>query len=208
MSILNKLATALNRRDEVPNQELARQVAAKSDQQAVKELVDNLSNKSRDIQNDCIKVIYEIGELKPALIAPYAKNFLGLLNSKNNRLQWGAMAALDKMTTEDPKLIYASLPQIMDACNAGSVITRDNGVNILIRLCAIKAYAANASGLLMEQLMNCPVNQVPMYAERAMPIINEKNKKTFIQTLSSRLKDIEKETGKKRVEKIIKKLLP
>jgi len=208
MSILNKLATALNRRDEVPNQELARQLAAKSDQQAVKELVDNLSNKSRDIQNDCIKVIYEIGELKPALIAPYAKNFLGLLNSKNNRLQWGAMAALDKMTAEDPKLIYTSLPQIMDACNAGSVITRDNGVNILIRLCAIKAYAANASGLLMEQLMNCPVNQVPMYAERAMPIINEKNKKTFIQTLSSRLKDIEKETGKKRVEKIIKKLLP
>ena len=88
MTIIDKLASSLNRRDEVPNIELAKQIFTKDDAKAVKELIDNLSNKNKDIQNDCIKVIYEIGERNPALIATYIKDFLVLLSSKNNRLQW------------------------------------------------------------------------------------------------------------------------
>ncbi len=58
MNVIQKLASSLNRRDEVPNQELAKQIAGKNDKKAVKELIDNLANKSRDIENDCIKVLY------------------------------------------------------------------------------------------------------------------------------------------------------
>jgi hypothetical protein len=39
-----------------------------------------------------------------------------------------------------------------------------------------------------------------------MPIINEKNKLLFIKTLSSRLDEIEKDTKRKRVEKVISKV--
>jgi hypothetical protein len=49
MSILNQLATALNRRDEVPNQELAKKIVKSKDKDAVKELVDNLNNKDKNI---------------------------------------------------------------------------------------------------------------------------------------------------------------
>jgi len=63
MSILNKLASAFGRRDETPNIDLAKQIAAKKNTSAIAELVDNLSNKNKDIQNDCIKVLYEIGEI-------------------------------------------------------------------------------------------------------------------------------------------------
>ncbi len=205
MSIISKLATSLNRRDEVPNQELAKQIAAKNDTKAVKELIDNLLNKKKDIQNDCIKVLYEIGERKPALIAPYTKEFVALLANKNNRLQWGAMAAIDTVVPEDPKLIYGMLPKIIAACNSGSVITRDHGVNILIKLCSVKQYAGAAFPLLIEQMLGSPVNQLPMYAERAMPIINDKNKTAFIKALLSRLGDIEKDTQRKRIEKVMKK---
>jgi len=205
MTVINKLACSLNRRDEVPNQELAKQIVKKNDKAAVKELVDNLSNKSRDIQNDCIKVIYEIGEPMPSLIAPYAKEFVALLSSRNNRMQWGAMAALDKITLETPKLIYSFLAKIVAAADSGSVITRDNCVNILIKLCSIKQYADDAFALLTEQILNSPPNQVAMYAERAMPIINEKNKTKFVAILSSRLGDMEKETQKKRITKVISK---
>ena len=45
-----------------------------------------------------------------------------------------------------------------------------------------------------------------MYAENALPIINDKNKAIFIKTLNSSLSDIEKETKRIRVEKVIKKL--
>ena len=206
MTIISKLASSLKRRDEVPNQELAKQIFYKNDKKAVKELVENLNNKNKDIQNDCIKVLYEIGELKPALVADYAKDFIALLDNKNNRLQWGAMTALNTITLENPKAIYSALTKIIDTANKGSVITRDYGVNILIKLSSIKLYAKNAFSLLIEQLLCSPTNQLPMYAERVMPIINEKNKMLFIKTLNTRLDDIEKDTKRKRVEMVIKKV--
>lgn len=205
MSVIPKLASSLDRRDEVPNQELAKQIANKKDKNSVKELIDNLNHKSKDIQNDCIKVLYEIGEINPSLISDYAKEFIALLDHKNNRLQWGAMTAINTITLENPKVVYGSLTKIIEAADKGSVITKDYGVNILIKLCSIKQYADNAFSLLFEQLLTSPTNQLPMYAERAMPIINDKNKALFIKTLTSRLDDIEKDTKRKRVEKVIKK---
>jgi len=205
MSVINKLASSLNRRDEVPNQELAKLIASKGDKKAVKELIDNLNNKSKDIQNDCIKVLYEIGEIKPALIASYAKEFIALLDHKNNRLQWGAMTAINTITLENPKLINGALTKIISTAERGSVITRDYAVNILIKLCSLKQYSKNAFSLLNEQILASPVNQLPMYAERAMPIINDNNKKLFVKTLSSRLVDIDKESKRKRIQRVIKK---
>ena len=113
MSIIRKLASSLNRRDEAPNQELAKQIANSNDKKAVKELIDNLNNKSKDIQNDCIKVLYEIGEMKPSLIADYSKNFIELLDNKNNRLQWGAMTAINAITLESADVIYSALPKLL-----------------------------------------------------------------------------------------------
>ncbi len=206
MSVINKLASSLNHRDEVPNQELAKQIVNKKDKKAVKELVENLDNKSKDIQNDCIKVLYEIGEREPSLIAEYAKDFITLLDNKNNRLQWGAMTAINTITLENPEIIYSALSKIIAAADKGSVITKDYGISILIKLCSIKQYSEDAFSLLNEQLLNSPTNQLPMYAEKAILIINEKNKTLFIKTLTSRLDDIEKETKRKRVEKVIKKI--
>ena len=44
-----------------------------------------------------------------------------------------------------------------------------------------------------------------MYAELAIPVINVFNKDVFVKALTSRLNDIEKDTKRKRVEKVIKK---
>ena len=205
MTVLAKLASALNRKDEVPNQDLAKQLVHKTDKKGIQELVDNLNNKKKDIQSDCIKVLYEIGERKPQLIAAYVKEFIALLDSKNNRLQWGAMTAISSITLETPKIVNAALPKILSISNKSSVITTDNTVNILIKLSSIKRYKETAFPLLIKELLKSPTNQLPMYAERTMPLINEKNKRLFVKTLSSRLADIEKDTKRKRVEKVIKK---
>jgi hypothetical protein len=151
-------------------------------------------------------VLYEIGEQQPALIADYAKEFVGLLDSKNNRLQWGAMTALSTVTLENPKVVYAALFKILEAADKGSVITKDYTVNILINLCSLKPFSDKAFPLLLEQLLNSSTNQLPMYAEKALPIIHDKNKALFIKTLTSRLGDIEKDTKRIRVEKVIKKV--
>ncbi|GGA05026.1 hypothetical protein GCM10008018_58750 [Paenibacillus marchantiophytorum] len=206
MTIIDKLATSLNRKDEGPNQELAKYIADHDDKGAVKELVDNLYSSDKNIQSDCIKVLYEIGVIKPSLVVEYSKEFVTLLDQGNNRLVWGAMTALDVITLENPETIYLSLATIVDIADKGSVITKDHAVNILIKLCAVEQYADHAFTLLIEQLKKCPTNQLPMYAENAISIVNEKNKALFIETLISRLDEIEKDTKRKRVEKLIKKL--
>ena len=205
MSLIEKFACSLNRRDEVPNQQLAKELVAKNDTLSIKEVVENCSNKNKNIQSDCIKVLYEIALLKPQLIADYVKEFIALLNNKNNRMVWGAMTAIDDITLQKPKEVYAALPKIIEAADKGSVISRDHCVGILIKLSSVKQYSQNAFSLLLEQLETCPANQLPMYAENTMPVINENNKNVFIKTLQSRLKEVEKETQQKRIEKVIRK---
>lgn len=206
MSVLDKLASSLGVRNEVPNQLLAKEIIKKNDKNAVKELVENLSNKNKNIQSDCIKTLYEIGEQRSELIADHYKEFIKLLSDKNNRLVWGAMTAVDTITLHHPKEIYNSLPLLINIADKGSVITIDHLVNILIKLGSLKQYSNDVFPLLFEQLKKAPTNQLPAYAEKSMSLISEKNKAVFIKILSSRLDEIEKETKRNRVEKVIKKL--
>lgn len=206
MSIISKLSSSLNRKDEVPNQELAQQIIKNNDKKAVKELVENLSGRNSKIQSDCIKVLYEIGEHEATLIAGYDEEFLALLDNKNNRLVWGAMTALDCITSLNPKGIYKNLTKILTAADNGSVITKDHAVNILIKLAANKNFTDDSLTLLLDQLKTCATNQLPMYAENATSVITDKYKKDFIQVLTSRLIEIEKESKQKRVRKVIKQL--
>lgn len=202
MTVLNKLACALNRRDEVPNQELAWSIVETGDKAAVNELVDGLSHKDKNIQSDCIKVLYEIGERRPELVAGYYKEIGALLGSKNNRLVWGAMTALDTIVLKEPKAIYGMLARILAVADAGSVITKDHAVGILAKLASIKKYSDLCEPLLIEQMMRSPNNQFPMYAEKAFPVIQ--NKKRFKEVLIKRLEGLEKESQKRRVMKVLK----
>ena len=203
VNVLEKLASALGQRDETPNIALAEAIATTEDQAAVRALVDGLQQK-KATANDCIKVLYEIGERTPDLIVDYLEDFTVLLSHKNNRLQWGAMTALYWISKVKPDSIYKHLVPILEAANQGSVITRDYAVNILIQLASCAAYAEDAQDLLLEQLQQSPVNQLPMYAERASPIIAQSHHTRFIEVLTQRLNDIEKASKRKRLEKVIK----
>lgn len=207
MSVLEELATALNRRDEVPNQELARRIVSAQDPAAVQELVENLQNKNRGIQGDCIKTLYEIGYTNPELIAPYYKEFGKLLESRNNRLVWGAMMALDTIALKKPRAVHEMLAKILRVADtSGSVIARDHAVGILSKLGTLKSYRRDCAALLLEQLMSCPNNQFPMYAEMSVAVIDADSKKRFQQVLEKRALDLDRESQKKRVAKVLRKL--
>jgi hypothetical protein len=198
------LASSLGRRDEVPNVELAQRIVKTEDKGAIKELVENLSNKDGHVQADCIKVLYEIGDKKPKLISGFARQFLALLGSKNNRLVWGAMTALDSITLEEPAAIAENLPKMTRIADKGSVITRDHVVSILTKLASLKKYEDMAVPFLVEQLKSCPDNQLPMYAEGLPSIANDGNRDVFMSILALRLGGIDKESKRKRVEKVMK----
>lgn len=205
MSVLNQLASALGRRDEVPNQELAQKIIAKNDKVAVKELVDNLQNKKKDIQADCVKTLYEVGEKKSELIASYYKEFLTLLKSKNARMIWGGMTALSVIVKENPKAIFDNLSEIMEAADGESVIAKDHAAKILTLLSADKKYAKTTIPLLIDFINAAPENQFPTYAENAFSIVGD-YKKELKKVLESRVGGMTSATKQKRVEKLLKKL--
>jgi hypothetical protein len=58
----------------------------------------------------------------------------------------------------------------------------------------------------MEQLKGCPFKQLPMYAEKSVIAVTDKNKNEFIGLLKSRMQVLEKDSQRKRIGKIIKKI--
>lgn len=206
MSVLEHLASASGKREQHLNIELAQDIARSENGEAIKELIAGLTNKSKAIRHDCIKVLYEIADIAPSLLKPQATHFIALLQHKDNRMQWGVMTALSAMATEIPQLLFENLSAILKIADEGSVITRDHGVKILVSLSGNEKYSPTTIPLLLEQLLKSPNNQLPSYAEQALPVINGDNKNQFRKILESRLQEVEPESKKKRVEKVLKKI--
>jgi len=126
------------------NQQLAAELAETPNTEGIKEIAAHLEAKNKNVQSDCLKVLYELGYLKPELIADYVGDFLGLLNSRNNRLVWGAMIALGTIADRKPNEIYARLSEVKSAVDAGSVITVVWGTRVLGKVAAANtAYKHN-----------------------------------------------------------------
>ena len=190
MPALDRIAHFQNRRDEVPNQELARDLAAQQDREGIREIAENLWNKNKNIQADCIKVLYEIGYIDPSLIAGFAEDFLKLLKSRNNRLVWGGMIALSTVAELRADFINGSLDQILKAMDAGSVITVDNAVKTLALAASKDAYRLSIFPHLLEHLRTCRPKDVPQHAEKSLPAVDASNKDEFIAVLDKRMEDL------------------
>jgi len=187
LSVLDRIAFFQNRRDEVPNQLLAKELAEKENKVGIMEIAENLRNKNQDVQSDCLKVLYEIGYLKPVLIADYTQNFLALLKSKNNRMVWGAMIALATIADKKPKEIYAWLVYVTDAMDKGTLITVVWGTKLLAKVAAAdKTYKQKIFPILTTQLKKCLPRDVPMHAESILPAIDAENKQEFLNIIDER----------------------
>jgi hypothetical protein len=203
MSVLNRIAYLQNRRDEVPNQELARELAEQKDRAGIREIAENLWNRDKNIQADCVKVLYEIGYLDPSLIADYAEDYLKLLRSRNNRLVWGGMIALSTVAELKADVIHAHLDEILKAMHAGSVITVDNAVKTLALAASNKAYRPAIFPHLLEHLRTCRPKDVPQHSEKSLPAVDASNKAVFIAVLEKRVEDLSA-AQITRVRKVIK----
>ena len=204
MSVINELACSLGRRDEVPNQELARKLAAGKDTAGIKELVEHLRDNNADIANDCIKTIYETGMIDPALIEPHTEDIVKLLLSRNNRMVWGAMITLSTVAGRQADILMAHLDLILKTTKSGSVITTDNGIKILGLIGAAKPeYRAAVTPFLLEHLRTCRPKEVPQHAESTLPAVSKDNRDDFIAALNTRLTDLTP-GGLTRVKKVLK----
>jgi hypothetical protein len=203
VSVLDRLANALGRTDERPNVELADTLAKSADKTAIEALVSALSDAPVPVQNDAIKVLYEIGARDPKLIAPHASAFFALLKSRNNRNVWGALQAIETIAGVASKAVAAELDAIIAAADKGSVIAKDKAMSILAQLAAA-GYAARAVPILLDRLKGAAPNQFPMYVEIAAPAIGSAHRATFRAILEARLAAMPQPAKRKRIEKVLK----
>lgn len=205
MSILNQIAFFQERRDEVPNQELARRLAEGEDRAGIAEIAAHLEDDNAAVASDCIKVLYEIGYLRPELIRGYAAKFLELLGSKNNRMVWGAMIALSTIAPLEPETIWQRLDLILGTMEKGTVITQDAGVKALAHLCrAREEYARRIAPLLLERLEGCRAADLARWAEVIAPAMREKGRwEAFAAVLEKREGEL-KESARAKVRRMVK----
>lgn len=187
MAVLKQISFYQNRRDEVPNQELARKLARTADKPGIREVADNLTNKNRAIQSDCLKVLYEIGYLKPRLIAPYVKDFLGLLAEKNNRMVWGAMIALASIAEIRHEEIWNQVDNVVAAIDNGTLITLVWGIRTLARAASMSSRRTKIIlPKLQTYLRTCKARDVPTHLESMLPVIDGMSWPALKQTVEAR----------------------
>jgi hypothetical protein len=191
MSVLDRIASRQGRRDEEPNFELARELAETGNAEAIQEIADHLWDRDPAVRGDCIKVLYELGELKPELIAPYADDFARLLADRQMRMVWGGMSAIATIATVAADELYPHAGEIEAAMGRGSVIAVDNGVRALARLAA-SSPERNAAlcPVLLDHLERCRAKEVPQHAESSLVAVTPENHAAFIAVLEQRLPEL------------------
>lgn len=204
MSVMDRLAHNLGRKDDVPNQELARDLAEAKDSDGVAEIAAGLRHQDKRIQSNCIKVLYEIGYLDPTLIAPYHSQFVDQLRSSSNRLVWGSMIALSTIAALKADELYARSNTIRKAVDEGSVITQDAGILALsVIASANAAYRKELFPYLLEHLANCRPKDVAQRAEKIAVAVDEHNHQAFSMLVRERMAAL-KPAQVKRLEKVLR----
>ena len=188
---LNKIAYYQERRDEVPNQELARALAKARDRAGIREITGGLWHKNKGIRSDCLKVLYEIGYLNPGLIADYVEDFLKLLNDKENRMVWGGMIALATIADRRPKEIWQQIEDVVRVTKRGTVITLVWGVRTMARVAAANPrYRKALFPVLLGYVRTCIPRDVPTHAESMLCAVTKSNSKEFLGVLEKRRKEL------------------
>lgn len=187
MSTLERIAFFQGVRDEFPNQILAKELAQTENKAGIHEIAQNLFNKDKNIQSDCLKVLFEVGYINPELIADYAQDFLKLLKSRENRMVWGAMIALAVVAPINVDVLFNNLETIYSAMRNGTVITIDNGIRVLARIASKnEKYNDAIFPYLMNHLATCRPKEVGQHSESVFVAVNSKNKQVFLDVLKNR----------------------
>ena len=201
--VLDNLACSLGANNELPNIALAHALCESKDADAISKIVDALQSSDTAISNDCIKVLYEIGERNPELIADHYFSFIQLLQGNNNRLIWGGMTALAQIVRLRPSEIYAHRNIVISAYESGSVITVDQSISIFAELSRTSIeFETFLFPIILHHLETCRPKEIPQHAQRAFIAVNESNAAEFKAVLQKRM-DLLTDLQQKRLKRLI-----
>ncbi len=205
-SILPRLASSLDHRDEHPNIELAIELANSDDQQAIDELFKITISATKPLRHDALKTLYETALLNPEMLLPHLDQLIDLLQTKDNRMIWGTIQALDALTDLASDYMVSKLDIILDAADRSSVIAKDKTMSILSKLNGKQQYTKLVTPILLMRLIHSAPNQFPMYAEFAAVTIPDTAVPELMQIIKERQKSVASPAKQKRLNNILKGL--
>ncbi|MCX6083424.1 MAG: hypothetical protein NT102_00445 [Caldiserica bacterium] len=207
-SVLRLLACSLGRRDEVPNQELARDLVQTHDKAAAQELADNLWSRDQNVRSDCLKVLYEIGYAAPDLLADHVASFLRLLGDKNNRMVWGAMIALAEVADLRTDEIWLRVDDVLRAVQHGSLITVVWGTRVLARVAASSSERRTALfPALLRTLETCLPRDVPTQAESILCAVDDSVSEQYLAAIDRRAAELSS-SQRARLKRVLQRTRP
>ncbi len=206
MDWINKIAFHLNIRSEVPNQELAKELAETNNIEGIKEITEYLYDKNKSISSDCIKVLYEIGYIKPELITDYTDIFLQLLESKINRMIWGGMIALSTVAHLKADVIFKSIDFVLETIKKGSLITEVSGIKTLVGVSVKgKKYKEKLLPILFDYLEKCRPIDFATRVETILPVIADSDEQEVIENIIGIKNSDLSDAQKKKLQTVINK---
>ena len=204
MSVLSRLASAQDRRDENPKKDLGRELVENHDIEGIQEVAANLRNKDKRVRTDCLSVLEQVGLLQPELTEDFVADFIELVFSKDNRLVWAAMINLALIADRRPRERFERNDDIVEVIEKGSVITKDNGIKTLAKVASTSTeYKKVIIPYLMEQLRSCRSKSVPQYAESIRCAVDLDNQDQYLSILNERF-DALSAAQQRRVKKLLK----
>jgi len=206
MSYIEKISYHLGERSEVPNQVLARDLANMKNIEAIEEIHSYLFDKNKSIASDCLKVLYEIGYIDPTLISIYLNDFIGLLNSKNNRMVWGSMIAIANISNVLPDNVYKTKDLIKHKIETGTTITQVWGIYALVNtVSANQIYYGEFRDYLFKLQKECRPIDFTKRAVTISQVVVSDDLPEFVQILNDGLPKVSSSASKK-LTRLIKKL--
>jgi len=206
MNWISKIAWYRNIRSEIPNQELARELAETENADGIKEISEYLNDKNSSVSSDCIKVLYEIGYLKPESIQHYVNTFLSLLESKNNRMVWGGMIALATIARLKADEIFKQIDLVLLTIKKGTLITEVWGIKTLVGVSMnCDQYKERLLPVLFEFLEKCRPIDFATRVETLLPVIVTTEEKEIFGRIIELKKDELSEAQRKKLLTILKK---
>ena len=205
-SLASRLSRSMGRKDEGPNIELAGDLVANRNSEAIAELAALTGMSERPLRRDAIKVLYEIARAAPDLIAPHREIFVQLLASADNRTIWGSLQVLDAIAGTEADFVAKNLNAILDAADRSSVIARDKTMSILCRLNGDSRFARVVSPIILQRLRHAAPNQFPMYAQLAATTMPQEHHAALANIITDRRRQISSPARQKRLAAALTRL--
>lgn len=206
MSISENFSTSLGDNTQWSNKELAQKIVAGKDHKAIDELINIISSSTTKTLADALKVLEMIAESDAKLLPDLWSVIFPLLTHKDNKICWRAMCVLSPMAHRYQSQVFENLSSFLKIMDAGSVITRDHGVKLLVAAYENENFSEILAPIITEQILSAPDNQVGQYAEKWMTVIHSGHIPDLIHVLEIRQKDFTSDSHQNRIARVLSKL--